>query len=204
MRNAYWVTRNSDHGLRITDHALFITRPVSRFTSTDRSDSMSRMSKVALGSVVRHCDPLLRTDAFADWEGAVNGLQAENRGTVSCIAAAVDASLATIRLAIAAGADLLVVHHGLFWGPTHPWTGKRYELLRLLLEHNLAVDSSHLPLDANPRLGNNALLCQALALKHCKAFFFEKGRFIGYRSQTRLRRKELIRRLHQALKAPPK
>jgi len=165
---------------------------------------MSRMSKVSLGSVVRHCDRLLRTDEFADWEGAVNGLQAENRGTVSCIAAAVDASLATIRLAIAAGADLLVVHHGLFWGPTHPWTGKRYELLRLLLEHNLAVYSSHLPLDAHPRLGNNALLCAALGLKQREPFFFEKGQFIGYRSQTRLRRQELSDRLHKALKAPPK
>ena len=55
------------------------------------------------------------------------------------------------RLAIDARADLLLVHHGLFWSPSHPWTGRRYELLRLLLDHNLAVYSSHLPLDAHPR-----------------------------------------------------
>ena len=95
----------------------------------------------------------MKTDQFNDWDGAVNGLQAENRGGVSRITTAVDASLATIKLAAQSRADLLLVHHGLFWGKSHPWTGKRYELLRLLLESNLAVYSSHLPLDAHPRFG---------------------------------------------------
>src|SRR5436190_22450429 len=117
------------------------------------------MRTARLKEIVQHCDDILRTYDLKDFDGAVNGLQVENRGTVSRIAAAVDASLATVRLAIAAKADLLLVHHGLFWGPTHPWTGKRYELLDLLLRHNLAVYSSHLPLDAHPRLGNNARLC---------------------------------------------
>jgi len=81
----------------------------------------------------------------------VNGLQVENSGSVTRIAATVDASLATVKLAIAAKADLLIVHHGLFWSPRQPWTGKNYELFRLLVENNLAVYSSHLPLDANPR-----------------------------------------------------
>src|SRR5207249_342901 len=83
--------------------------------------------------VARQCDRLLRTDDFGDWEGAVNGLQVENRGTITRVAAAVDASLATVKLAVAAKADLMIVHHGLFWSPSHPWTGKRHELLRLLL-----------------------------------------------------------------------
>src|SRR5580692_6235873 len=103
------------------------------------------MSKASLVAIVRHCDELLHTATVGDSERAVNGLQVENRGTVTRIAAAVDASLATVTMAIAARADLLLVHHGLFWGPSHPWTGTRYELLRLLLEQNLAVYSSHLP-----------------------------------------------------------
>src|SRR5256885_12622963 len=111
-----------------------------------RSASMSRMSSVSLALLVRHCDRLLRTEEFSDWEGAVNGLQVENRGTVTRIAAAVDASLVTVKLAAAAGAELLIVHHGLFWSPSHPWTEKRYELLRSLVEKDLAVYSSHLPL----------------------------------------------------------
>ena len=63
------------------------------------------------------------------------------------------------------------MHHGLFWSPRQPWTGKNYELIRLLVENNLAVYSSHLPLDAHPKLGNNAQLCAALGLKNLKPFF---------------------------------
>jgi len=162
------------------------------------------MSNVPLASLVRHCDRLLRTDEFSDWEGAVNGLQVENRGTVTRLAAAVDASLASVRLAISAEANLLLVHHGLFWSPSHPWTGKRYELLRLLLENNLAVYSSHLPLDAHPRLGNNTRLCAALGLKKREPFFFEKGRFIGCQARARLKRAELAERLRRALQVAPR
>ncbi len=133
----------------------------------------------------------------------MNGLQVENRGTVSRIAAAVDGSLATIRLAVAARADLLIVHHGLFWSASHPWTGKRYEMLRLLLDSNLAIYSSHLPLDAHPKLGNNARLCAALGLRKLKPFFFLKGQFIGLRSMTKLSRDVLLQRLDQAVGRHP-
>src|SRR6185312_14824343 len=122
------------------------------------------MAKASLAKIVAYCDRELRTVEVKDWDGAVNGLQVANNGRVTRIAATVDASLATVRLAVAAKADLLIVHHGLFWSPTHPWTGKRYELLRLLLDNDLAVYSSHLPLDVHPRLGNNAQLCAALGL----------------------------------------
>ena len=66
------------------------------------------MAKASLSAMVRYCDRLLRTNEIKDYERAANGLQADNRGKVSRIAAAVDASLATVRLAIAAKADLLV------------------------------------------------------------------------------------------------
>jgi dinuclear metal center YbgI/SA1388 family protein len=160
------------------------------------------MPKVALATVVRHCDRELRLAAFTDWDGAANGLQVQNRGHVTRLAATVDASLATVRLAIDAGADLLLVHHGLFWGGAHPWTGHRYALLRLLLDHDLAVYSAHLPLDAHPRLGNNARLCAALGLKRPVPFFECKGRRIGLRAQIRLSRTELAQRLAQALGTP--
>ncbi len=120
------------------------------------------MAKASLSDIVRYCDRLLRTDETQDFEGAVNGLQVANHGNVTRIAATVDASMATVRLAAEAKADLLLVHHGLFWGASHPWTGKRYDLLHLLLDHGLAVYSSHLPLDAHPKLGNNVRLCAAL------------------------------------------
>ena len=162
------------------------------------------MPKISLSVVVKHCDQILRTRDIGDYDGAVNGLQAGNAGSVSRIAAAVDASLATVKLAIAAKADLLIVHHGLFWSPSHPWTGKRHELLRLLIENNLAVYSSHLPLDAHPQLGNNALLCAALGLKNLKPFFTSHGQFIGFQSQTKISRDDLAKKLERATGAKPK
>jgi dinuclear metal center YbgI/SA1388 family protein len=162
------------------------------------------MPKVSLADIVKHCDQLLRTEKIGDYDGAVNGLQAGNSGSVTRIAAAVDASLATVKLAIAARADLLIVHHGLFWSPAHPWTGKKYELFRLLVENNLAVYSSHLPLDAHPRLGNNAQLCAALGLKNLRPFFVSHGQPIGFQSRARISRAELAARLARATGAKPR
>lgn len=162
------------------------------------------MPKTSLVTLVKHCDALLRTERMEDYDGAVNGLQVANHGSVTRIAATVDASLATVRLAIAARADLLIVHHGLFWGPSHPWTGKKYELLRLLVENDLAVYSSHLPLDAHPRLGNNAQLCAALGLKRLRPFFKSHGQTIGFRTQASISRTELELRLARATGTKPR
>ena len=161
------------------------------------------MSKFSLPEIVRYCDRLLRTREVKDYERAANGLQVQNHGTVTRIAATVDASLATVRLAAATKADLLLVHHGLFWGPSHPWTGKRYELLRTLLEHNLAVYSSHLPLDAHPKLGNNIRLCAALGLRKVRPFFLTHGQQIGFQAIAGVPRVDLVNRLHRATGAKP-
>jgi dinuclear metal center YbgI/SA1388 family protein len=162
------------------------------------------MAKTSLSNIVRYCDRVLRIAAVQDYEGAHNGLQVENRGAVTRIAAAVDASLATARLAIAAKASLLLVHHGLFWSPRHPWTGRNYALLRLFLENDLAVYSAHLPLDVHPRLGNNARLCATLGLKALRPFFFEKDQFIGLQARARISRAELADRLTRVLDSPVK
>lgn len=162
------------------------------------------MPSVPLKSIVAHCDRILRTKEFHDYDGAANGLQVENARGVTRLAATVDASLATVKLAAAAGADLLIVHHGLFWTPSHPWTGKRYELLRRLVENNLAVYSAHLPLDAHPKLGNNAQLCAALGLKKLKPFFLTHGQTIGFKTQTKISRTELARRLERATGVKPR
>ncbi|MEI7729654.1 MAG: Nif3-like dinuclear metal center hexameric protein [Verrucomicrobiota bacterium] len=161
------------------------------------------MKTVPLKTVVQYCDRRLRTSEIQDYEGAVNGLQVENNGQVSRIVALVDASLATLKLAVAAKADLVLVHHGLFWSPTHPWTGRRRELMELLITNNVAVYSSHLPLDAHPKLGNNAQLCDALGLKKRQPFFFEKGQYLGFKATTRISRAELGNRLSAVLGHPP-
>lgn len=161
------------------------------------------MASASLGRIVQYCDRALQTSRFQDWDGAANGLQVENCGAVTRIAAAVDGSLATVRLAIDAGASLLLLHHGLFWGRTHPWTGPRYQLMRLLIHHDLAVYSSHLPLDAHRTLGNNAQLCAALGLRSLKPFFITKGRPIGFKSRMSIPRDELVRRVTKATGASP-
>ncbi|HEX7652888.1 MAG TPA: Nif3-like dinuclear metal center hexameric protein [Verrucomicrobiae bacterium] len=163
------------------------------------------MPIIRLPQIAAYCDQTLHTAAFGDYDGAVNGLQVENRtGQVTCIAATVDASLATVELAIAAKADLLLVHHGLFWSKLQPWTGKKFTLIRRLIEHNVAVYSSHLPLDAHPRLGNNIQLAKALGLKNLKPFFPSHGQPIGHRATTSISRAALAARLAQTTGGTPK
>src|SRR5215469_15294699 len=161
------------------------------------------MSKISLGDIVQYCDRVLRTREIGDYDGAVNGLQVQNSGAVTRIAATVDASLATVKVAVAAGADLLIVHHGLFWSKTHPWTGKKYELMRLLIENDIAVYSSHLPLDAHPKLGNNVRLAAALRLRKLKPFFMSHGQPIGLRTVAKISREDLAGRLERATGSKP-
>jgi dinuclear metal center YbgI/SA1388 family protein len=128
------------------------------------------MASTTLEQIATHLDTLLRTSEVPDYPGALNGIQVEHAGPVRRCAVAVDASLRTISAAIESGANLLVVHHGLFWSGVQPLRGRFYERTRLLLEHDIAVYASHLPLDLHPTLGNNALLARALGLEPSGAF----------------------------------
>ena len=128
------------------------------------------MSATTLASVVRHLDEALRIHDTPDYPGAVNGLQVENRGSVHRVAVAVDASIETIEGAISAGADLLVVHHGLFWSGVQPIRGRMYQRVRMLMDADVAVYSAHLPLDLHATLGNNPLLARALVLDPTEGF----------------------------------
>jgi dinuclear metal center YbgI/SA1388 family protein len=160
------------------------------------------MKTASLAAIAAHCDRLLRIADFQDWPGAANGLQVQNTGRVTRIAAAVDASSAILRRATAARADLLLVHHGLFWSDAHPWTGARYEQIRLLLAGDLAVYSAHLPLDAHPKLGNNVGLCRALGFRGLTPFFFQRNAWLGFQTRTRITRSGLVRRLERVVRQP--
>jgi len=115
-------------------------------------------------------DERLESRAFPDYPGALNGLQLDHRGPVRRVAAAVDFSARTIDATIAAGANLLIVHHGMFWGGARHITGAAYERLHRLMHHDIAVYASHLPLDAHMTLGNNAQFARALALDPTERF----------------------------------
>ena len=127
-------------------------------------------ASIPLARVAEHLDTLLRTREIPDYPGALNGIQVEHAGPVTRCAMAVDASLRTIAGAIAAQANLLVVHHGLYWSGVQPLRGRFYERARLLLAHDVAVYSSHLPLDCHPTLGNNPLFARALGLEPSAGF----------------------------------
>lgn len=119
---------------------------------------------VSLADVTAELDSLLSIARIPDYPNALNGLQFAHRGPVKRVATAVDASRRTIVGTVEAGANLLIVHHGLFWGGVVPVTGHHYERIRLLIEHDLAVYSAHLPLDTHPELGNSRLLAARLDL----------------------------------------
>ena len=155
-----------------------------------------------LNEIVEYCDKLLRIGEIGDYPNAWNGLQVANAGGVTKIAAAVDACGYTIDAAADLGCDLLIVHHGLFWQGLQPVTGGRYRRLKRALDAGLAVYSAHLPLDAHPRIGNNALLCTALGLENTVPFAPYKGTCVGLRACGEIGRTELAARLERAVGGP--
>ena len=134
---------------------------------------------VDLMTIVKALDEELRTSEIPDYGGALNGLQLENNGEVTRVALAVDASLAVIEEAVSVGADLLIVHHGLFWQGAQRITAGVYKKLNAAMSNNLAVYSSHLPLDIHPKLGNNAVLAEKIGLESPEPFFDWKGIQLG-------------------------
>ena len=105
----------------------------------------------------------LRVQDFRDY--CPNGLQVEGRAEVARIVTGVTASAALLEAAVAGRADAVLVHHGYFWrGEDGRITGMRRRRIGLLLEHNLNLFAYHLPLDAHPEVGNNAMLARQLGL----------------------------------------
>ena len=119
---------------------------------------------MSLQEIVSALNAELRIAEIPDYPGAMNGLQVGNRGSVQRVAVAVDASYAAITNAVADGADLLLVHHGLFWGGVQPLVGVPYDKYAAMLSNGLAVYAAHLPLDLHAEYGNNVQLARALGL----------------------------------------
>lgn len=153
----------------------------------------------SLKEIVSFLDSELRISDITDYSGAMNGLQLENGGSVGKVAAAVDASLPVVEAAVEQGADLLVVHHGMFWQGAQPLTGAFYRKIRIAIEGGLAIYSAHLPLDVHPEIGNNALLMRALGLSPIGGFLPSKGLDIGLVANVDLSRGELLERVRAAV-----
>ena len=141
-----------------------------------------------------YIDELLQTGTTPDYPNAVNGLHLENRVPVRGIAAAVDFSTRAVQGAIESGANFLIVHHGMFWGGLAPLVGPSYRTLRMMIENDIAVYSSHLPLDRHPTLGNNALLAAELGLTPTGSFARFQDIYIGTRGESDIETASLIER----------
>lgn len=126
-------------------------------------------------------DTLLQPERFRDY--GPNGLQVEGRAQVRHLVSGVTASRALIEAAIAAKADAIFVHHGLFWrGQDGRVTGWMKQRLALLLAHDINLFAYHLPLDAHPELGNNAQLAKQLGLVGKSCFGEQDLGWLGARA----------------------
>ena len=128
-----------------------------------------------LDEIVHYCDERTERHGVPDFPGAENGLQVANDGQVTKVGAAVDAGFEPFRMAATSGIDFLIVHHGLYWTPPLPLVGHAYEKVKFLLDSNLALYGSHLPLDCHPEIGNNAILARKLELTPCGTFLPHEG-----------------------------
>ena len=153
----------------------------------------------SLDEVVRFLNELLDIPNAPDYPGAVNGLQVGADGPVRRVAAAVDARELVLDEA-AEWADLIVVHHGLFWGGLRPLTGPLYRRVRTLFANRAALYSAHLPLDAHPVVGNAAVLARTLGLAARTPFGSYQGSAVGWSARTDTTLAALRTRLAEVLK----
>ena len=132
-----------------------------------------------LTDLIAYLDELLSPGDFDDY--GPNGLQVPGPPTVDAVATGVSAHRELFHRAAETSAQLVVVHHGLFWD-FHPraLTPAMKERLRLLFDNEIALAGYHLPLDAHPEVGNNALICEALGLERAEPFARHGGRSVGF------------------------
>jgi dinuclear metal center YbgI/SA1388 family protein len=158
-----------------------------------------------LADILREVDGLLQPERFEDY--CPNGLQVPGRDEVTTIASGVSAHLELFELAAAEQADLLLVHHGLFWGSgPGPIDASLKRRLRVLFEADISLAAYHLPLDAHLELGNNALLARALGAQDLAPFALHRGEPIGVLagvSGGALAAAELVERVREATSREP-
>jgi dinuclear metal center YbgI/SA1388 family protein len=122
-----------------------------------------------LPEILQHLDELLEPGRFRDY--GPNGLQVPGASEVDTVVTGVSANLELLERARDAGAQLVLVHHGLFWDGQDPALSRpRAARLRTLLEADMSLAAYHLPLDAHPEIGNNALIAEGLGAQEREPF----------------------------------
>jgi dinuclear metal center YbgI/SA1388 family protein len=151
----------------------------------------------SLDAILADLDRLLEPERFDDY--CPNGLQVAGRPTVETVVSGVSAGVELFEAALARGADLVLTHHGIFWnGDDRRVTGRLHRRLRLLLGADVGLLAYHLPLDAHPDCGNNALIAAGLGCVDRQPFGRHRGREIGCRGRfpgDGIPAEELVRRV---------
>jgi dinuclear metal center YbgI/SA1388 family protein len=130
-------------------------------------------------AIVAHLDELLEASAWDDY--GPNGLQVIGREEVGKVVTGVSAHRELFTRAAAAGADMVLCHHGIFWRSTPQAVGAQMKgRLKALFDADLSLVAYHLPLDAHPEVGNNALICDGLGLRRDRAWGEVAGRTTGF------------------------
>lgn len=152
-----------------------------------------------LESILYFLNETFGVEEFPDYPQALNGLQVQGPSQVRSVATAVDASEQAIRAAADSGAQLLLVHHGLFWDGLRPLTGPRFRKVATLIRSGISLYALHLPLDAHPELGNAALLAQAMGIGNEGSFGTFEGMEVGVWGRFLGGREELVGRTEEAV-----
>lgn len=130
--------------------------------------------------IIKFINNYLEVDVTKD--RALNGLQVEGKDNVEKIAVGVSASLQLFKKAAELKADMVIVHHGLFWGEAVPIKGYFIERIRTLIDHNMSLAAYHLPLDKHPVVGNNAQLINLFDVTNIEPFAKYKGMNLGFKA----------------------
>ncbi|MCA9733477.1 Nif3-like dinuclear metal center hexameric protein [candidate division KSB1 bacterium] len=121
------------------------------------------MAAITTKDLTNYLDQYLRVKEIR--ESAINGLQVQGKEKINKIGFAVDACLESFAAAKEAGVDMLIVHHGLFWGREQALIGSHFYRIKALLKEEINLYAAHIPLDAHPEVGNNARLAALLELE---------------------------------------
>ena len=144
---------------------------------TEPSNQLSSTT-ISAQALTDFCDEYLSAAAFKDY--APNGLQVDGGRPIQRIVTGVTACEALIDAAIADKADAILVHHGYFWkGEPAPITGMKGQRIRKLMQHGISLIGYHLPLDAHPRIGNNAKLAEQLDMTIISALYPSESHPVG-------------------------
>src|SRR3954468_4403684 len=163
------------------------------------------MSESSPHDLIGYLDDLLEPGVFDDY--GPHGLQVPGRERVSTVVTGVSAGIELFERAAAEGADLVLVHHGLFWkGPPRPLDRAAKRRLQLLFDHDMSLAAYHLPLDGHLEHGNNALLADAIGCASKSAFGQHKRATIGVAGRFEgegIAPEELVARVHAATGREP-